>query len=111
MIWEQTNCINGGAGILNNVSHQTRMTLTVPVLSYLVHRAKDVSIILLEATDTGQACESSRELVSVQDAKVGHAKGQLSPGARPVIKHQTGAKQEADNRLNSIYKCTCAKGK
>lgn len=63
------------------------------MLTYLVHGAEDVSIILLEATDTGEARQSSWQLIPVQDTKVGHAKGQLSPGARPVIKHQTGAKQ------------------
>lgn len=63
------------------------------MVAYLVHGAEDVSIILLEATDTGKASQGSWQLIPVQDTKVGHAKGQLSPGTRPVIKHQTGAKQ------------------
>lgn len=73
---------------------------------HLVHGAEDMSIILLEAADAGETCQGSRQLVPVQDAKVGHAKGQLSPGARPVIKHQTGAKQ-IDRRSvkNAIYNC------
>lgn len=61
---------------------------------HLVHGAEDMSIILLEAADTGEACQSSWQLVPVQDAEVGHAKGQLSPGAWPVIKHQAAAKQK-----------------
>ena len=60
---------------------------------HLVHGAEDVSIVLLEAADTSEASQGSRQLIPVQDAKVGHANGQFSPGARPVIKHQTGAKQ------------------
>lgn len=59
---------------------------------HLVHGAEDVSVILLEAANTGEASQGSRQLVPVQDTKVGHAKGQLSPGARTVIEHQAGGK-------------------
>lgn len=60
---------------------------------HLIHGAEDMSIILLEAANAGEASQGSRQLVSVQNTKVCHAKRQLSPGARPVIKHQTVTKQ------------------
>lgn len=62
-------------------------------MPHLVHGAEDVSVVLLEAAHTSEAGQSSRQLVPVQDAKVGHANGQLPPGTWSVIKHQTGAKQ------------------
>lgn len=69
--------------------------ITVRALAHLIHGAEDVSIVLLEAADAGQASQSSRQLVPVQDAKVGHAQRQLSPGARSVIKHQAAVKRTA----------------
>ena len=61
------------------------------MVSHLVHGAEDVGVILLEATHPGEPRERPRQLVPVQDAEVSHAEGQLSPGARPVIKHQAAA--------------------
>lgn len=61
-------------------------------------------IVLLEAADTCEASQGSRQLVSVQDAKVGHAEGQLSPGARAVIKHQTGSRQRGETQINTSAK-------
>jgi len=58
-------------------------------VAHLVHGAEDVGVVLLEAADADEARQGSRQLVPVQDAEVGHANGQLSPGARPVIEHQT----------------------
>lgn len=68
---------------------------------HLVHGAEDMSIVLLEAADTGESSEGTRELVPVQDAEVGHANGQLSPGARPMIEHQTGAKERECKKYSS----------
>lgn len=74
---------------------------------HLVHGAEDMSIVLLEAADTGEASEGSRQLVPVQDAKVGHANGQLSPGAWPVIKHQAVAKQKVKKNLHKNMNANC----
>lgn len=57
----------------------------------LVHGAEDVSIILLEAADTGEARQSSRQLVPVQYAKICHSERQLPPGAWTMVKHQAVA--------------------
>lgn len=69
--------------------------------AHLVHGAEDVGVVLLEAADAGQARQSPRQLVAVQDAKVGHAQRQLPPGARPVIKHQAAGRQ--DRRIVSHF--------
>lgn len=42
--------------------------------THLVHGTEDVSIILLEATDTCETCQGSRQLIPVQDSKISHAK-------------------------------------
>lgn len=55
-------------------------------------------VVLLEAANSREASQGSRQLVSVQDAKVGHAERKLSPGARTVIKHQAGSKQRGGKK-------------
>lgn len=68
---------------------------------HLIHGAENMGIILLEAAHTGKACQGSWQLIPVQNAKVCHAKGQLSPGAWTVIKHQTVVKQtELESNTN-----------
>lgn len=73
----------------------SHIIITARALAHLIHGAEDVSVVLLEAADACQASQSSRQLIPVQDAKVGHAQRQLSPGARPVIKHQAAVKRTA----------------
>lgn len=71
---------------------------------HLIHGAEDMSVILLEAADTGEASQGSWQLIPMQDAKVRHAEGQLSPGARPVVKHQTVVKQ-MQREKHTDYNC------
>lgn len=78
-------------------------------MPHLVHGAEDMSIILLEAADTSEARQGSWQLVPVQNAKVCHANGQLSPGAWSVIKHQAGAKQIECEKKTKKTQITAAK--
>lgn len=71
--------------------HQYHVT---DVRTHLVHGAEYVSVILLEAPHTRETGQGSWQLVPVKNSKVGHAERQLSPGARPVIKHQTGGQKK-----------------
>lgn len=59
----------------------------------LIWTAEDVGVVLLEPPDAGEAVQGARELVAVQDAKVGKADGQLAVGAVAVGEHEavTGA--------------------
>lgn len=62
--------------------------------AHLVHPAEDVGVVLLEAADSGQAAQRSRQLVPVEHAEVGHPEGEFPPGARPVAEHQAARQAE-----------------
>lgn len=55
---------------------------------HLIHPAEDVSVVLLEAPNSGQTSQRSRQLVSVQDAEISQPQRELPPRARPVAEHQ-----------------------
>lgn len=44
---------------------------------YLSRRTKDVCVILDEAPHPSQTCQSSRELVAVDDSEIRHSPGQI----------------------------------
>ncbi len=46
---------------------------------HLLGRAEDVGVVLLEPPHPDEPSEGTRELVSVQHAKVGHPQRKLSP--------------------------------
>lgn len=46
-------------------------------LVYLIDRAEDMSIVLLETAHTGESGKSTRELISVKNAKVSHPPWQI----------------------------------
>lgn len=48
-----------------------------------------MSVILLEASDSGQPSQCSWQLVSVQDAEICQPQRKLPPRSRPVAEHQT----------------------
>ena len=50
-----------------------------------------MGVVLLEATYPGQTLEGARELVTVEDTKVGEAEGELSVGSGTVSKHEAVA--------------------
>lgn len=50
----------------------------------LLGRAEYVGVVLLEATDPGEAGQGARELVTVEHPEVGHAERQLAPGSATV---------------------------
>ena len=47
--------------------------------AHLFRSAEDVGVVLLEATHTSEAGESSRDLVPMEDSKVGHTERELPP--------------------------------
>jgi len=53
----------------------------------LFDRTENVSVILLESSDSGQTRESARDLITVENTKIGKSKRQISVGADLVIKH------------------------
>jgi len=46
-----------------------------------------VSVILLESSDSGKTREGARDLITVENTKIGKSKRQISVGADLVIKH------------------------
>mmetsp|Transcript_17478 Transcript_17478/g.36051 ORF Transcript_17478/g.36051 Transcript_17478/m.36051 type:complete len:335 (-) Transcript_17478:712-1716(-) len=55
----------------------------------LVLATKDVSIVLLESSHTGQTSQSTREFVSVQDTKIGIPDGEVTIRSNGATKHET----------------------
>ena len=53
--------------------------------------AEDVSIILLETTDTGESSEGTRELVAVEHSEIGPANGKVTVRAVGASEHDTVA--------------------
>lgn len=47
-------------------------------MTYLVNGAENVSIVLLETTNTSKTRQSSRELIAVQNTEIGHTPRQVS---------------------------------
>ena len=56
---------------------------------YLFHRAEDVGIILLKATNSRKSTEGTRQLVSMQDTEICHTQWQFTPRSRSMVKHDT----------------------
>lgn len=69
---------------------------------HLIRCTEDVSIILLEAPQPSQSPETTRGLSPVQGPEVCQSEGKLSPGSRPVGKHQAeiGVGRGQGNREN-----------
>eukprot|EP01136_Pigoraptor_vietnamica_P037807 Opistho-1_new@106270 len=57
----------------------------------LVLRTENVRVVLLEAPHAREARERTRQLVAMEDAKVGHAEGQLLVRPHAVVEHQAVA--------------------
>lgn len=86
----------------------------VPV--YLPHCAEDVSVILLEAPDAGQATQSSWWLIPVKNPEVSKSDWHFPPRSWTMGKHQTrkdtGAhsvsllQKRCSNHLNVVSKLT-----
>jgi len=71
--------------------------------THLVRCTEDVGIVLLEPADSCQTRQSARQLVAMQNTKVGKADWQLSPRPRPMIKHQTGQCMTTNYQNLSIW--------
>ncbi len=56
------------------------ITVSISRKLYLILPTEDMSIVLLEPSDTGEAGQGSGQLVSVQDSEIRHSQGQLLPG-------------------------------
>jgi hypothetical protein len=56
------------------------LTVSISIKLYLILPTEDMSIVLLEPSDTGEAGQGSGQLVSVQDSEIRHSQGQLLPG-------------------------------
>lgn len=56
--------------------------------SELVETAEQVSIVLLETTDTGQTAEGSRGFVTVKDTEIGETEGELTVRTLTNTEHQ-----------------------
>ena len=54
----------------------------------LVRGAEDMGVVLLEATYPRQPGECPRKLIAMENTKVGHTQGELTPGTGTVVKHQ-----------------------
>ena len=57
----------------------------------LFQRAEQVSVVLTETSDTRQARECARNLVTVKHAKVGKAKGKVPKRANLIVEHKAVA--------------------
>ncbi len=53
--------------------------------------AEDVSIVLLETTDTGETGEGPADLIAMEDTEISKADRQVTIGAHLIIKHKTVA--------------------
>ena len=53
----------------------------------MLDRTENVSVILLESSDSCQTREGARDLITVENTKIGKSKGQVPVGADLVIKH------------------------
>lgn len=73
----------------------------VDLLLDLLGHAENVGVVLLEAADAGQASEGTRELVTMEDTKVGETDGQLTVGALAGAENQavTGAVHGLDGPI------------
>ena len=72
--------------------------------TYLLLGTEDVAIILLEATDTSETIESTRELITVEDTKVRETERKVSVGTASVLEHEavTGAVHGLETVLGII---------
>lgn len=72
----------------------------VHFLGDLVGSTEDVSIVLLEATNTDQTTKGSRNLVSVEDTEVGIPEGKVTVTVDTVLEHD--AVSGAVHRLETL---------
>ena len=71
---------------------------------YLFHRAEDVGIILLKATNSRKSTEGTRQLVSMQDTEICHTQWQFTPRSRSMVKHDT---EKERNKLTENTMTAC----
>ena len=79
--------MHGVVAFYKQLTKKLWFVLRENLISNLVGGAENVGIVLLEPAHPRQTRESSREFITMKNAKVGHSQGKFSPGTRPVVKH------------------------
>jgi len=73
------------------VDHGDELERSRNLLGDLARSAEDVPVVLMEASDAGEAAQGAGDLVAVQRAEIGVADGQVSVGALLPFKQQAVA--------------------